>query len=37
MEIIANVAATVYTNFVNNAAGTVVDFPLVKARVLEIV
>ena len=37
MEIIANVAATVYTNFVNNASGTVIDFPLVKARALETV
>jgi uncharacterized peroxidase-related enzyme len=37
MEIIANVAATVFTNFVNNASGTVVDFPLVKARALETV
>ncbi|MEI8171673.1 MAG: carboxymuconolactone decarboxylase family protein [Rhodoferax sp.] len=37
MEIIANVAATVYTNLVNNAAGTVIDFPLVKARVTETV
>ena len=35
MEIIANVAATVYTNFVNNASGTVIDFPLVMARALE--
>lgn len=32
MEIIANVAATVYTNFVNNASGTAIDFPLVQAR-----
>jgi alkylhydroperoxidase family enzyme len=37
MEIIANVAATVYTNFVNNACGTVIDFPLVRARALETV
>jgi len=37
MEIIANVAATVYTNFVNNASGTVIDFPLVKTRALETV
>jgi len=37
MEIIANVAATVYTNFVNNASGTVIDFPLVHVRALETV
>lgn len=37
MEIIANVAATVYTNFVNNASGTVIDFPQVLARAVETV
>ncbi|BDT74323.1 hypothetical protein os4_38760 (plasmid) [Comamonadaceae bacterium OS-4] len=37
MEIIANVAATVYTNLVNNASGTTIDFPVVKARALETV
>ncbi len=37
MEIIANVAATVHTNFVNNASGTVIDFPQVLARAVETV
>jgi uncharacterized peroxidase-related enzyme len=31
VEIIANVGATAFTNLFNNAVGTVIDFPLVKA------
>jgi uncharacterized peroxidase-related enzyme len=37
VEIIANVGATVFTNLFNNAAGTVIDFPLVEAVAAETV
>ena len=31
VEIVANVAANIFTNYFNHIAGTVIDFPLVKA------
>jgi hypothetical protein len=30
--VVTNVALTTLTNFINNAAGTEVDFPRVRAR-----
>jgi len=32
LEVVTNVALTTLTNFINNAAGTEVDFPRVRAR-----
>jgi uncharacterized peroxidase-related enzyme len=36
LEIIASVAANIFTNYVNNVAATVVDFPLVRATEVKV-
>ena len=36
LELIASVVANIFTNYVNNVAATVIDFPLVRATEVKV-